>query len=129
MGVSAPSLHRDSTDSLIYSPHIVAGCKNRAIVVELELPTVAPELDYEQDAFAELKDLLSSGTTSSTIGWAIKVGENLDEKREEIGSFVEKLKGIFSSRHCKNWGILLFFLGKVSASVSTNMCMYCTSLY
>jgi len=93
------------------------------------LPTVAPELDYEEDAFAELEDLLSSGSTSSTIGWAIKVGENLDEKREEIRSFEEKLKGIFSGRHCKNWGILLYFLGKVSTSVSTHMGMYCTSLY
>ena len=79
------------------------------------MPIVAPQSDVDDEAFAELDDILSSGNVSSAIGWAIRTGEGLEgKKREEILSFSRKLKGLFTGRVCKNWAMPLFFVDKVT---------------
>ena len=82
-------------------------------MVEFKLPAIAPITEEEEEAFAELEDVLASESVSSTIGWVVRVGKDLEEKRKEISLFSSKLKGTFSGRCSKNWGILLFFLDKV----------------
>ena len=85
----------------------------RAIMVDFSLPAVGPQTDHEDEAFAELEELLSSGCVSKAIGWAIRTGKELEGKRE-ITYFSQKFKGVFSGRICKNWAMLLFFVDKVS---------------
>ena len=83
--------------------------KSRAVVVEFKSPSVAPENDEEEDAFSDLDALVASGLMSSAIGWAISVGENLKQHREEMLSFSDTLKGSFGGRMRKNWATILFF--------------------
>ena len=100
------------------STHRVA---SRAVLIEFNQPAVYPQSLAEEEAFAELEDLVASGRVSSAVGWAIGVGKDLEMKRDVINSLCSKIKGIFSGHCCcKNWAMLLFFVGKVGLTVSVS---------
>ena len=75
------------------------------------LPTVAPATDEEEEAFAELDDLLLSGELSSAIGWAIAQGKLLLSNRDEIRELKKMTQ--LHGRSSQNWAILLFFVKQV----------------
>lgn len=76
-------------------------------------PSVAPSTDEEEEAFMELESIIASGQLSSAIGWAIRCGENLAQRKRDLLNLGKKLKGAFSGRVLKNWATLLFFLDQV----------------
>ena len=77
------------------------------MVIEFKLLKVVPANNEDDDTFAELDMLLTSGRMSSAIGWVVGCGEDLECHREEILSFADMLKGTFSGRMKKNWATIL----------------------
>ena len=86
----------------------------RATVIPFKGPSIGP-VSEEEDVFAELEDVVSSGVMSSMIGWAIHQGKAVaaPEGRDEIVAIKECLRGTYQGRSLQNWGLLLFFLKKV----------------
>ena len=78
------------------------------MIISFKAPSVCPTTDIEEDAFVELDSIISSGQLSSAIGWAIRCGDNLAERRKDILKHCKRLKGAFCGRDLKNWATLLF---------------------
>ena len=98
---------------------------SRATVINFKLPPVAPVTCEEEEVFIELEQLISSGTLSSSIGWAIAQGKALlsQQGRDEVLEIKEKLRGIYHGRSLQNWALLMFFLKRVRCHVLT--CITC----
>ena len=101
---------------------------SRAVVIPFKQPMVGPVDDEEEEVFAELEQLLSSGVMSSMIGWAICQGTAVaaPDGKKEVAAIKEGLRGLHQGRTLKNWGLLLFFLKKVG---SLSACMKTTHTY
>lgn len=54
---------------IIVYTHFMHRVVTRAVMVDFNLPAVAPQSDPEEEAFAELEDILALDSVSSAIGW------------------------------------------------------------
>jgi len=92
----------------------------RAIMVYFNKPTVGPDNDIEEDTYREFEELVSSGDMSWAVGWVISLGKELEARKAEVRELKDKLRGVVSGRNCKNWGVLLFFVQRVSVIKPTS---------
>ena len=98
-----------------YTLDIIYRVRSRAVVIPFNGPSVGPEDAIEDELFDFLERVLESNRLSQCIGWVISLGHALKETGKSfVTELREKLRDRLSSRHCTNWGILLFFLNKVS---------------
>ena len=74
---------------------------------------MCPESEEEEDAFDELKDLVSTNRLSAAVGWAIQLRKEVLLNGDQIRELKRELYGSFRGRSAMNWAILLFFAEKV----------------
>ena len=81
------------------------------------LPTVGGFSGFSVGKSEEIRSLCSdTSDVSGAIGWAVAIGKNLDDRQEDIRWFCDMLDGKFAGCVQQNWGVLLYFLDKVSLS-------------
>lgn len=81
---------------------------------------MGPNNDIEEDTYSEFEEMVSSGDMSRAVGWAISLGKELEARKAEVWELKDKLRGVVSGRNCKNWGVLLFFVKRVSVIKPTS---------
>ena len=73
-------------------------------MVDFKLPAISPQSDSDEEAFTELEEIISPGTVSSAIGWAIETGQQLQEHREEICFLFNNAEGGVHWLHLQELG-------------------------
>ena len=94
---------------------------SRTITVPFVLPSVIPETEEQYAAFEELVSLLSSGTLSSALGWAVAQGKCLEDNLSLQKEIKCSLRG--SSFHAGSFDSSIFFLKQVSYSHTHSCCV------
>ena len=85
------------------------------MVIPFKLPTVGPANEKETGDFQDLARIMKDA--SSSVGWAISIGQALQEGQQFENCLLERVKAkllAVDSRLCVAYATLLFCVQKVS---------------